>query len=355
MKKYEIIKNWLQNNISTGILVPNDKLPSESELMNQFGVSRNAVRQAINELIKDQLVESRHGIGTFVVKRRNDGTSNIGLICYRTSSYIFPKIIHGVNKIIQKSGYNLLLSESWYDLNIEKALILGLRQKNLGGLIITPVQDEGVRNNAKLLRELEQKGVPVVLLDNDFPEYNFTSVVLADKNVGIEAARYVWDAGHRDIGIIYSRNYRPKILRKEGSLFFLSNQGSPLSNDRIFGIEGQSSGRKVYREIRTIVDTVAKLPTVFICSSDDEALILMYILRKKGVKVPDDVSIISYDNSQSSQFSYPGLTTINHPSEYMGELVASMLLNKINNPGIRINSRTTIDSYVVKRDSVKVI
>jgi len=355
MKKYEIVKSWLQNNIIKGILVPNDKLPSESELIKQFGVSRNAVRQAINELIKDHLVESRHGIGTFVLKKINESTSNIGLICYRIPSYISPKIIHGVNKIIQKSGYNLLLNESWYDLNIEKSLLSGLTQKNLAGLIITPVQGEGQQNNAEILKELEHRGIPIVLLDNDFPKYNFTSVVLADNNVGIKTAKYVWEAGHRDIGIIYSRNYRPKVLRKEGSLFFLSNAGSPVPEGRVFSIEGQVSGQRVYREIRFIVDNIEKLPSVFICSSDDEALVLMYILHKKGVNIPEDVSIISYDNSESSQFSSPRLTTVNHPSEYMGELVASMLLNKINNPGIKINSRTTIDSYVIKRDSVKII
>lgn len=353
MKKYEIVENWIKSKIESGMMIPGDKLPSESELMRQFGVSRNAVRQATNKLIKDDFLESRQGIGYFVMKRNTGKSTEIGFICYRTSSYIFPHIIHGANKIIQKNGFHLLLQESWYDLNVEKNLLINLEKKGVCGVVITPVYGTGEYNNVALLEKLESRGIPVVLLDSFFPEYSFSSVSLSDERAGWMAAKHLWTNGHHNVGIIYSKNYFPKILRRDGALRFFREHGSPVKEELVLGIEGQTSAKTVYGEIRRILKELQALPSAFICSSDDEAMILIHQLKKHGLSVPEDVSVISFDNSDVSRYSHPRLTTMNHPSEYMGEKVASVLLERINHPQIRLKSHTFIDSYVVNRDSVK--
>lgn len=353
MKKYEVVENWIKSKIESGMMVPGDKLPSESELMRQFGVSRNAVRQAANKLIKDALVESKQGVGYFVLKRNTSKSTEIGFICFRTSSYIFPHIIHGANKIIQKNGYHMLLHESWYDLSVEKNLLINLEKKGVSGVIITPVYGTSEYNNVALLERLESKGIPVVLLDSFFPEYSFSCVSLSDEQAGWMAAKHLWTNGHRNVGIIYSRNYFPKILRRDGALRFFREQGSPLQEELIQGIEGQTSAKTVYGEIRRVLKELKSMPTAFICSSDDEAIILIHQLKKRGVSIPEDVSIISFDNSDVSRYSHPRLTTVNHPSEYMGEKVASVLLERVNHPEIRLRSHTFIDSYVINRDSVR--
>ncbi len=107
-KKYEAVQTFLRSKIESGVIVPGEKLPSESELMAQFGISRNAVRQAINELIKERLVESRQGIGTFCVKRTQGTSMLIAMVAFRISSYIFPRLVSACNQSIQRDGYTLL-------------------------------------------------------------------------------------------------------------------------------------------------------------------------------------------------------------------------------------------------------
>jgi GntR family transcriptional regulator of arabinose operon len=352
MKKYELVKNWVLDSIEKGYLAPGDKLPSESELINKFGISRNSVRQAINELIRAECVESKRGIGTFILRRQMRKNYNISFLCYRTSSYIFPKIIHGCNKVIQKSGFHLLINESWYDLDVERQILKSLLKNRIEGMIITPVEGKGNQNNLDLLLEFEHKGIPVLLLDNYFPKQDLASVALDDYKAGRMAAEYLWERGHRNIGVIYSTDYYPKRLRFEGIQSFLLEKGTSINPEHIIELPDQGSGIRIYRKIKSSLVNKKTFPTAFICSSDDEAIILIHNAKKMGLNVPECFSVISFDNSDTSNYSHPRLTTMNHPSEYMGELAASLLINRLNYPEIKMKSQTLIESYVVKRDSV---
>ncbi len=355
MKKYELVQTFLRSKIESGIIVPGEKLPSESELMDQFEVSRNAVRQAINELIKERLVESRQGIGTFCVKRTQSTSMLIGMVSFRISSYIFPRLVSACNQTVQREGYTLLLNESWYDAAQERAVLLSLRKRGIDGLIITPVQEEGRRGNADLLADFEAEGIPVVLLDAEYPGYAFTSIIIDELAAGRRAAEFLWERGHRDIGMIYSANYRPKVLRKEGALGFLAKVGAGVREDWVVGIRGQASSFSTYGQIRRLLASKKDLPTAVICSSDDEALMFMHQARRRGVRIPEDLSLIAFDNSDLARYSFPRLTSLDHPSEYMGELAAKLLLDRIYHPEVSLRSRSVIETSIVSRDSVRTL
>lgn len=79
----------------------------------------------------------------------------------------------------------------------------------------------------------------------------------------------------------------------------------------------------------------------------------MYRARHHGIGIPGDLSVISFDNSEPAKFSHPQLTSMNHPSEYMGELAATLLLNCIYCREEPLRTRTVIASSVVRRDSVR--
>jgi GntR family transcriptional regulator of arabinose operon len=353
MKKYETVQTFLRSKIESGFIVPGELLPSEAELMAQFGVSRNAVRQAVNELRKERLVESRQGIGSFCVKRTRGGSMLIGMVSFRISSYIFPRIVSACNQMVQRDGYTLLLNESWYDAVQERSVLLSLRKRGVDGIIITPVQEEGKRGNADLLNGFEAEGIPVVLLDAEYPGYDFTSIVIDETAAGRRAAEYLWERGHRDIGIIFSANYRPKVLRKDGIVSFLSRVGARIREEWLVGIHGQTSAFGTYGQIRGLFASHMRLPTAVICSSDDEALMFMHQARRNGIRIPEDLSLIAFDNSDLARYSFPRLTSLDHPSEYMGELAAKLILDRIYHPEVRLRSRSVIDTTIMSRDSVR--
>ena len=352
-KKYETVHVALRSKIESGIILPGEKLPSESELMTQFNVSRNAVRRAISELVKEQLVESRQGVGTFCIKHTKASSMIIAMVTFRVSSYIFPRLISACNQSIQRDGYTLLISESLYDVAKERSVLSNLYKRGIDGLIITPVVEDHAQNNADLLNEFEAQGTPVVLLDGEYPGYTFSSIVIDEVSAGRKAAEYLWERGHRDIGMIYSSNYEPKILRKNGVLGFLSSVGANMREEWLVGIRGQVSSLETYGQIRSLLSSKDKLPTAIICSSDDEALMFMHVARRRNIRIPEDVSVISFDNSELAHYSSPRLTSLDHPSEYMGELAGKLLLDRIYHPDVKSKTRTTIGTSIIQRDSVR--
>src|SRR5271169_4755980 len=114
MKKHQVIETWIRSRIDEGVLVPGEKLPSESQLCAQFDVSRNAVRQAIGNLVQEGLVESTKGVGTFCRTRlpASPLSANIGLVEFFISSYIYPEIIRGCYNTLSRKGFALLLNQS---------------------------------------------------------------------------------------------------------------------------------------------------------------------------------------------------------------------------------------------------
>ena len=154
MNRYRPIEEWVTTQIRQGDLRIGDKLPSESELCTRFGVSRHTVRLAMSNLAAAGWTETRKGIGTFCAMRDRRLTHDIGLVCYFTGSYIFPRISRGCDQIAHRNGFHLLLNQSEYDLAKEREIILRLRKRGVDGIIIEPVYDGESPSNADLLEEV---------------------------------------------------------------------------------------------------------------------------------------------------------------------------------------------------------
>src|SRR5208337_793607 len=137
MKKHELVGSWIRKNIIENKFAPGEKLPSESELCAQFGVSRNAVRQAIRNLAQEGWVQTARGIGTFCRSRvpATQLTTNVAFVAFFASSYIFPEIIRGCDHVLYTRGFNLILNQSEFDLEKERSILLSLRKKRVDGII----------------------------------------------------------------------------------------------------------------------------------------------------------------------------------------------------------------------------
>jgi DNA-binding LacI/PurR family transcriptional regulator len=96
-----------------------------------------------------------------------------------------------------------------------------------------------------------------------------------------------------------------------------------------------------------------ELPTAFICGNDEEALALIRAAEARKIRIPQDISVIGYDNSPFARLERISLTTIDHPSFLMGEMATDTLLNRILHPDQHIVSQTVIRPSLVERDSVR--
>jgi len=357
VKKYERVERWIRGAIGEGRISPGEKLPSESQLCQQFGVSRNAVRQAIRNLAHEGWVESIKGVGTFCRLRVSDSrlSTNIGFVDFFTSSYIFPEIIRGCDHVLYKRGFHLLLNQSEYDLEKERNILLNLRRKRVDGIIIAPVYDGGERSNADLLQEFQDEGIPVVLIDSYFPNRDFGMVALDDRLGGREAVSFLWEKGHRRIGLFYQEDYYVKVLRKQGVEEFLREKGAPIRREWLVAFKGQGPTGEAPEAAERFFAAAHELPTAFVCSNDEDALHLMRAAERHRLKIPDDLSVVGFDNSNIAQLDKIALTSVHHPSFLMGENATNILLDEILHPELRFVTRTVVTPALVERSSVRAV
>jgi GntR family transcriptional regulator of arabinose operon len=355
MKKHQVIETWIRNRIDEGVLVPGEKLPSESQLCAHFGVSRNSVRQAIRNLIREGLVESTKGVGTFCRTRlpASPLSANIGLVEFFISSYIYPEIIRGCYNTLSRKGFALLLNQSEYNLEQERAILQDLRKKKVGGIIIAPIYGAGDRSNALLLEEIQDEGTAVVLCDDYFPGRNFSSVTLDYHTCGEEAAAHLWKKGHRKIGIFYQKDFLVKANRMKGVLDYLGRQEAPVRAAWIVGFNGQGPTSQAPAAAERFLKGAKELPSAFVCGNDEDALHLIKVAERQGIRVPGDLSVVGFDNSDIAQLEKISLTSVDHPSFEIGEKAANILLDKIFHPEIRFVTHTIITPSLVERSSVR--
>jgi GntR family transcriptional regulator of arabinose operon len=355
MKKHQVVETWITSRIDEGVLIPGEKLPSESQLCAQFGVSRNVVRQALHNLIHEGLVQSIKGVGTFCRARPRASalSTNIGLVEFFIGSYIYPEVIRGCYNTLSRKGFDLLLNQSEYNLEQERAILQDLRKKKVGGIIIAPIYGAGDRSNALLLEEIQDEGTAVVLCDDYFPGRNFSSVTLDYQGCGAEAAAHLWKKGHRRIGIFYQKDFLVKANRMKGVLDYMGRQEAPVRAEWIVGFNGQGPTSEGPAAAERFFRGARELPSAFVCGNDEDALRLIEAAERQGIRVPDDLSVVGFDNSNIAQLEKISLTSVDHPSFEIGEKAANILLDKVFHPEIRFVTHTIITPTLVERSSVR--
>jgi GntR family transcriptional regulator of arabinose operon len=355
MKKRELVETWIRGRIDDGALIPGEKLPSESRLCEQFSVSRNVVRQAIARLTQEGYVESMRGVGTFCKARLPSSvhSTNVGLVEFFVNSYVYPEIFRGCYNTLSRRGFALLVNQSEYNLEQERAILLGLRKKKVGGIIITPIYGAGDRSNAMLLEAMQAEGTAVVLCDDYYPGRNFSSVTLDYQASGESAAAHLWQHGHRKIGVFYQKDFLVKATRMKGVLDFLGRMEAPVRPEWVVGFNGQGPNSQAPSAAERFLKTAKELPTAVVCGNDEDALRLIEAAERRGLKIPQNLSVVGFDNSPIAQMEKVSLTSVDHPSYQIGERAASILLDKILHPEVSFHTRTVISPVLVERSSVR--
>ena len=356
MKKYEIIQKQLHGNIENGTYQLGDKLPSENELCKQYTVSRNVVRQALRNLESLGLTETIKGVGTFCRSgsRGTEMTYNIGFISFFSHSCIFPQIIAGADSVLYPQGFHLLLGQSLYDLEREKKLLRRFQRRKVDGIIMEPVYDGRIQNsNAEIIGDILGQGIPVVFIDNSIPGMHTATITLDDYNAGMQAAEYLGRKGHRRIALFYQEDYFTKIQRKNGAETFIDRNREKGFRAFPFPFRGQGANSSAPLAAAELLRQLDKGFTAVFCSSDEDAMHLIELADSYNICIPEDISVVGFDNWHFSKLNRINLTTFEHASTQMGKISAHTLLELILHPEEASNTRIVLEPSLIERQSVR--
>ncbi|EIV99403.1 LacI family DNA-binding transcriptional regulator [Thermoanaerobacter siderophilus] len=280
------------------------------------GVSEET-RNRILQLVKE-LGYQPNAIARGLVTKK---TKTIGLIIPDISNPFFPDIARGVEDSAHIYGYNVFLCNTDDNLEKESEYINALKEKYVDGIIFT---SSSIPKHEHIT-DLIKSGIPVVIMDRRIDSEDIYGVFLDNYEGGYIATKYLIDLGHKRIGCITGPLYISNAIeRLEGYKRALVDNEIEVDNRLIF--EGDY---KINSGIIGAEKLLEHEVTAIFASNDLMAYGAYKAIRSYGYKIPDDISVVGFDDIQLSQILEPQLTTIRQPAYDMGLTAARMLIKLI--------------------------
>ena len=336
--KYRLLADELREKVIQGF-VEGDKLETENEMVNRYGVSRQTVRHALSILENEGLINRRQGSGIYVSKQRR-GTlvgqvkdKSIVFISTYISDYVFPSIIRGAEEVLSGAGYSLKMSQTQNRIEWERKLLCSYLESIPTGMIIEGTQTALPNPNIPLYRKLQSEGVPMVFVNgyySDLDLENSVYVVTDDRQGGRDAVSYLIRLGHRNIGGIFKADDIQGHERYAGFMEGLIEGGAVLNDKQVVWFTTESIDHSLFANSgRLLMDRIADCSAV-VCYNDQIAVRLIELFVKRSIDVPREKAVISFDNSIYSDISSVKITSLDHPKEELGRAAANKLISMIN-------------------------
>ena len=326
------------------------------EIAEKAGVSPATVSRAlrgmhhVNERTRKKIIEAAQLLdypirSDLLPPSATQRTNTIGVIAPFISRWYFSQALAGVEQALREAGLDLLL----YNFAQVDARQRVFQQKKLVGKVDGLI----VISLPPTEREFEQilgLGIPVSLLG--IASDRCSSVSIDDVKGAELATQHLIDMGHQDIAIMVGQNafnFNFEVADQRKSGFFKTLEANGITFNPAFEIVADFDSHTSELAMTEFLSR-KKLPTAIFCESDEMAFGAIKAIRKKGLRVPEDISIIGYDDHEFAETI--GLTTISQPVQFLGQLAASQIMARIEKPESNTASMKVPISLVV-RESVR--
>ena len=333
--KYRALSDLIRKEIADGKYYKGEKLASENELAAKYKMSRQTVRQALGVLESEGALLRQRGSGTYVneiIENKNVKSRTIGVITTYITDYIFPSISRGIEEELSKNAYGFSLGVTKNKVENENKILKLFIENSVDGIIVEGTKSALPNPNLYLYHELEKRGIPYVFFNGYYRELSPVYVITDDRGGGKKAAEYlIKELGHKRIGGIFKSDDIQGHERYAGFTEAIMECGGVLKDDAVIWYTTDDKDF-VMSDVNTenIINKLSDC-TAVVCYNDQIAFNLMGLFRKKGIKVPKDISVIGFDNSNISEISPIKITTLSHPKDKLGQKAAQKIINMIEN------------------------
>ncbi|MBO6524664.1 MAG: GntR family transcriptional regulator [Balneolaceae bacterium] len=348
----QIIKD-IKKKIDNSELVLGQQLKSHKELAQEYDVSLITIKSALSSLIDEGYLFSRVGKGTFVAKRQTSENvttqDSIGLVLKDLKNPFFSLITQTIEETAYTEKYNVLLSNSSRQIKKEDAQIKNFKKLGVKGLILASLNKEP--HAPELVRQLQKENYPYVMVSYVADEDIY--YVGADHEYGgYLAAKHLISLGHTEIGYINSpKNNLLGDVRLQGLKKGLEEANLTFKNDYLLrlGSDTYPGGFEAGYKLGDLFDQMPDKPTAFFTYNDLSAIGFIRRILELGYRVPEDLSIIGFDDIEQAEYSSVPLSTVHQPIEGIGASAINKLIDLIE--GRKPEYRTILKPKLVIRES----
>lgn len=352
--KHRRISQWIITSINNGHFKPGDKLPSEHALAEQFDTSRQTVRHATEELVERGLLERQRGSGTYVCGTAfQDGYApkRIGVITTYLDDYIFPGIIRGIEDVLTENGYNISLGITHNRHTDETACLQRILDDNVCGLIVEGTKSSFPSPNLPLFEELRSRGTPMVFLNGYYREFSQCGVFQDDVAAAKLLTEHLLKNGHRKFAAVFKSDDLQGLKRFEGMSLALTDAGIPIDDQRILWYTTEDVPDYFSGDMDAFVLKRLGDATALLCYNDQIGAKMTELLKRNGLTIPKDLSLVSFDNSPLAADMAYGFTSAIYPSTEIGNAAAKLMLRCIRDNTLREHVR--LEPNICYRSSVR--
>lgn len=362
---YSVMEADLRQQIREDILKSGEKLLSESEFSSRYGISRRSVRQALANLTNERLIYSRAGSGCFVAENipgKQPQHLRIVLILPEVDNAFINELNHGVQLMAEESGCDLIYQSSCQSHEKERLHILHwLEEERIDGMILFPMVGN---HNTDLVFELKKRNMPFVLVDRFFQDIDTDYVTVDNYRGAFDAVMYLTQHSCRHIAHLKGSPSSANVARYEGYRDALAASGLVYDPELVAAMDNdyktdENVGSDVVfgrESMKELLSRGKKIDAVFACN-DNMAIGGMQSIRKLGLNVPQDISVVGFDDLKVASMLEVPLTTVRQPKERIGMETVRLLLQRIREKAqgmaVKEYEHIVLKTELIQRSSVR--
>lgn len=328
MKKYEIVANSLSGEIRTGYYPGGTLLPTEEQLTKIYGVSRQTVRKALSILEGRDIIQKKQGSGSMVKKRNPAADSRkVSVIVTYIDDYIFPGQLRGVEEVLSKNNFSAILSATRNSICNERRILEDILNDPVAGIIVEGTKTAFPNPNIDLYEKLADRNIPIVFFNSCYPGLKGPLYVCADnRRGGYELVTYLLNKGHRSIASIFKADDIQGHERYSGYISAMFDNKLYVSDSKTIWYTTETRDRIFDGDILSSIGDA----TAVVCYNDEIAFMLIKYLTACGKRVPEDIAVVSFDNSSLSEMSPVRITSLSYENMNIGAIAACKLMDILN-------------------------
>lgn len=281
----------------------------------------------INDETKKRVLKVAQELGyvrnATAVALRTKKTRTLGVVIADNRNPFYAEVLNGIEEAAREKNYHIILANTQRDYQKEEEAINLLLAKRVDGLLITPVQD---RNDD--IKNLIEANIPFVIVGRDFKNIEVDAVYNDEVKGGFLATKYLIKKGHKRIALINGFLHKsPARGRLEGYKKALKEYGIPF-DDSLVSV-GDIDVKDGYERTKQLLEKGLNFTAIF-AYNDMMAFGAMRAIKEKGLRIPEDIGLVGYDDIPFSSLISPSLTTIRLKKQELGVESLKLLLSRIN-------------------------
>ncbi len=269
-------------------------------------------------------------------------TQTIGVVVTTVADPFAGAVFSGIEQTAADHGYGVFLADSNADPERERNIVQAFAERRLDGIIVT-----SSRVGALYLPSLTEMGIPIVLVNNQYPDVFVHSVMIGNVEGSRAAAKHLIELGHKRIAYIGDQSgFQSDTERFAGYRAAMKEARIPFESELVGHGDGKAEAAI---EAMNRLLHLSDLPTAVCCYNDMTALGAIHAIHLRGLRVPDDVSVTGFDDLFFASYTQPPLTTVRQPMHRMGQLAMESLLRLMS--GEEMVGTIRVDPELVIRKS----